>query len=342
MSFCRSDPVTPHPYIGDERRGGFGLAGLEMLAYQGERGVMPIPLWARYLLTLGKYVVEHRLPERRLVVGVSLPTRAYAAAFAALGVTAAAYEDPEKRDARVHFDWLASLPKGTAIRFRRNRFLYYARLIGPEIRDGVDHLTYQDESKCYLPWDRCRDVQPLDPSEEFVRRRPLAPNAGFVEEVLQLDALTHASHTCIDCLVVGVKDALRSEVLDQRFFATAAARAPAGVLNDLLRCDAYELNANDHDRTTVVSGFVDDLPERLRTAEPPAVVFDGPTGFLRLRSRWRHSPWIVLLDRTSPSAVAAGDAFNQELALSIEDADLSALGEEPSTFEVRAFYEVAR
>jgi hypothetical protein len=319
------------------------LAGLEALGFPGEHGsIEPLPRWARFLVGAGRHAVEHETPGRRLVIGISLPTRAYAAAFAALGVAAAAYEDPEKRDPREHFDSLVSLPRGTAIRFRRGRFLYCARLIGSEVVRGVEHLTYQDQSKCFLPWDRCLEVQPLEPGEEFVRRRPLAANAAFVEHVLGLDALSHASHTSLDCLIVGVKDALRPEVMEQQFFATASQGAQPGVLNDLLRCDAYELNANDHDRTTVISGVIDDVPERLRTLRPPAVVFDGPTGFLRLRSRWRNSPWIVLLDRTSPSAVAASDAFNQELAMSIDDADLSVLGEAPEAFEVRGYFEVAR
>jgi hypothetical protein len=190
---------------------------------------------------------------------------------------------------------------------------------------------------CALP------ILPLDPAEDFIRRRPLAPNAAFVETVLDVDPLAHASYTCLDCLVVGVKDALREEVLDQQF-VTCREDSPrvAGVLNDLLRCDAFEVNPNDHDRTAVISGFADDIPERLRRQEPPAVVFDGPAGYLRLRSYWRRSPWLVLLDRTSPIATAAGDAFNHDLALSIDDADLSALGEPPDQFEIRAYYDALR
>ena len=312
----------------------------ELLGYaRGGRAVAPLPGWATYLVTIGRYLVEHQVPGRRLVVGISLPTRAFAAAFAALGVADAAYQDPEKGDPRENFERLASLPRGTAIRFRRGRYLYCGRLLGVETVNGVEYLTYQDAAKCYLPWERCSAVQPLDPAEEFIRRRPLAPNADFVESVLGVDALAHASYTRLDCLVVGLKDALGEEVLEQQFVTCGDGVPLTGVLNDLLRCDAFELNANDHDRTAVISGFADEVPERLRKERPPAVVFDGPGGYLRLRSNWRRSPCLVLLDRTSSSAIAAGDAFNQELALSIDDAGLSALGEPPAEFEIRAYYE---
>lgn len=318
-------------------------ARLGALGYRNGPGLRHLPLWARFLVALGRFSVEHRRPQRRLVLAVSLPTRAYAAAFTALGIAAAAYQDPEERDARKHFDWLATLPAGTAIRFRRGRYLYCARLLGVEVRQGIEHLTYQDQSKCYLPWDKCREVQPLDPSDEFIRRRLLAPNATFVQAALGVDPLAHAAHTSLDCLIVGTKETLREELLGQQFMAPAGQKLMAsGVLNDLLRCDAFELNANDHDRTSVVSALADEVPERLIRETPPAVLFDGPSGYLRLRSNWKKSPWVVLIDRTSPSATAAADAFNQELALSIEDADLSALGSPPDAFEVRGFYEAVR
>lgn len=317
----------------------------DALGYTAGSGtVAPLPGWAKYLVKVGRHLIDHKVPGQRLVVGISLPTRAFSAAFAALGVAHAAYQDPEKRDPRESFHRLSSLPPGTPIRFRRGRYLYSGRLLGVETIDGVEHLTYHDYdgAKCSLPWARASAVEPLDPAERFVRRRPLAPNAGFVEAVLGVDPLAHASFTCLDCLVVGVKDALREEVLEQEFATCGGAASVHGVLNDLLRCDAFERNANDHDRTAVVSGFADEVPERLLMERPPAVVFDGASGYLRLRRHWRESPCVVLLDRTSASAIPAGDAFNQELALSVDDADLSVVGEPPAEFEIRAYYEVTR
>lgn len=316
----------------------------QKLGYKtGKRSVQHLPEWAQYLVRLGRHAVDHDVPNRRLVVGVTVPTRAFAAAFAALGVADAAYQDPEKRDPRQNFERIAGLPAGTPIRFRRGRFLYSGQLLGTEVVGGVEHLTYHDGTKCYLPWDRCGSVEPLDPAEQFVRRRQLAPNARFVEAALEVDPLAHASTTCLDCLVVGVKDALRTDIVDEQFTVTTDDDIEVtGVLNDLLRCDAFELNANDHDRTAVVSGFLDEVPERLQRERPPVVVFDGPQGYLRLRSHWRRSPWIVLLDRTAPAFASAGDCFNQELALSVDDADLSALGEPPQEFEVCAYYEAVR
>lgn len=307
-------------------------------------GVAPLPSWAKYLVALGRFCIDHRVQDRRIVVGVSLPIRAFAAALVALGVAYAAYDDPAKRDAREYFEWLRSLAPGTLIRFARGQFLYCATLLGVEVRSGMDYLAYKDEATTYyIPWNRCGGVAPLEPGQVFIRRRPLAANARFVEAVFGIDALAHASHTSLDCLIVGVKSALREELVHNAFVATSPDGCQVeGVLNDLLRCDAFEVNANDHDRTTIISPSTDDIAERLRTTTPPAVVFDGASGYLRLRAKWRRSSQILLLDRSSPSAAAAGMAFDQELAMSIDDVDLSMLGEPPRELEVCAFYEALR
>jgi len=301
-----------------------------------------LPPWASYLVRLGRHVALQRVPGRRLVVGVTLPTRDFAAAFTSLGVSAAVYEDPEEQDPRLNFERIASLPQGTSIRFRRQRFLYAGSLRGTKTINGVDHLQYFDgQSLCSLPWHKCNSVEVLDPSKSFVRRRPLAPNADFVSLALGVDPLSHASVTSLDCLMIGVKELLCSDLVDEPFAVASPAGSKChGFLNDLLRCDAFETNANDHDRTAVLAGSTDEVPERLVQAVPPVVVFDGPQGFVRLRNYWLRSSWIVLLDRTSPGVAAGADAFNQERSLSLEDADLGVLGVPPEAFEVHGYYEV--
>lgn len=318
------------------------MVDLDALGYRSGGSGRPLPDWVHYLAALGRFAVTHETPGRRLVVGVSVPTRSFAAAFCALGVTSAAYVDPEKRDPRAHFNWLAALPPKTALRYRHGTHLHCGELVGVALRSGDEYLAI---SGGYLRrWDMCGDIQPLEPGEEFIRRRTLSANPDFVAACMPgVDPLVHACYTSLDCLIVGVKDALRREILDQQFLApVSGSPAHMGVLNDLLRCDAFEANANDHDRTSVLSAFADEVPARLLSSRPPAVVFDGGPGFLRLRSHWRASPWIVVVDRSLASAQAAGDAFNQELAMSIDDADVSSAGEAPAGLEVRAYYEVAR
>jgi hypothetical protein len=143
--------------------------------------------------------------------------------------------------------------------------------------------------------------------------------------------------------LVGVKNVLERETMQEEFICPYYASDPRkGVLNDLLRCDAFEANSNDHDRTAVVSSSASELSARLVGTSPPAVVLDGPSAYLRLRSMWKRCPLIAIFDRTSSSAQAAADAFNQEYALSVGDIDISFLGKMPADFEVVAFSEAVR
>jgi hypothetical protein len=278
------------------------------------------------------------------VIGITVPTRSYAAAFCTLGVAFATYVAKDLADVREHFEWLASLPEDTPIRFRAGHFLKSGRLLGVESVKGVDYIRIGSEGIYKRPWDKCLDIQLLEPGSEFTHPRRLAANPEFVEACAPgIDALTRASFTVLDGVLVGMKSVLEREILDEEFICPYDAPMPkCGVLNDLLRCDAFERNPNDHDRITVVSSLASDLPPMLGTAAPPAVVLDGSSAYLRLRRKWKGCPLIAIFDRTSSSSPAGADAFNQEYALSIADVDISFLGTPPPDFEVVAYSEVVR
>jgi hypothetical protein len=319
------------------------VAAVGELRYQAGPLCSHLPDWASFLIEAGQFAVRSRRTDRRLVIGISVPSRRFAAALCAVGVATEAYIDPEGQDAREHFEWLASLPSGTPLRFRHGVHLHCGEFLGVETVAGNECLAIRMDGKYLRRWDMSADIQPLEPDEEFVRRRTLVANPDFVAGVLPgVDPLVHASHTSLDCLIVGTRPGLQADIVEETFAVVADGKNVPGVLNDILRCDAFENNANDHDRTTVVSPYADAVDERLREGVPPAVVFDGAHAFLRMRSHWRRSPWLVILDRTATAATAAADAFNQELAMSLEDGDLSGLGPVPAGVEVCSFVEAVR
>ena len=317
---------------------------LNSIGFSKENAVIPLPSWATYLVRLGTTVVDNLEPGKRTVIGVTLPTRAYAAALCTLGVASSNFAATNTSDARNHFDWLASLPQGVQVRYRDGHYLKCGMLIGAVNFRGLDYIKIGSDVIYMRPWNKCLEIQILEPGEEFINRRVLTANPEFVEACAPgIDALTRASFSVLDAVLVGIKSVLEREILRENFFAPVYASAQKkGVLNDLLRCDAFERNANDHDRIALVSASSSELPEKLEGVTPPAVIFDGPLAYLRLRRKWKRSPLIAIFDRTSPSVSAATDAFNQEYALSTGDVDLSSLGAPPSEFEVVAYREAVR
>lgn len=287
---------------------------LSALAFRDGGETMRLGGWAPFLADLGAAVARHAVMRGPLRIAVALPTRSYASAFVALGVGEQVRALKPQASASAHFAMLANLPKGTRVR----------RIVGPELVPRTVHGVTTDRAEPYLvlsggpareflPARACLGVQPMEVGADFTRRRKLIANPGFVRTVLSATDLGRfAGSTSADVVIVGPIAKLRREMVDTELVALSGAASEEGCLNDLLRCDAFASNSNDHDRTVVVSSTSESSPPQDATV----VVFDGSVGFLRKRARCANSSWIVLLDRRSASAVAAADAFNNALARS--------------------------
>ena len=314
------------------------MGEMTALAYQGRRDTRPLPDWAEFLIKVGGHAATYRCDGRRLVVGLSLPARDFGAAFCAVGAVQANYRSRAIEDPRAHFEWLLSLEHGTRLRYTDGNKLKSGNLAGKWFGLGHDWLEIQTTNDAPIykrRWDKCGDIYPVEEEQDFYRPRALQTNPAFVAAAAPgIDTRDFASHTEMECLLVGEKTKLGRDLEGQQFLA--ADSAIVGVLNDLVRCDGFEANANDHDRAVLVSAFDEVGIAKLKRKTPPIVIFDGPTAFLRTRANWRTSNWIVVLDRTSSSALDSGVAFNNELAKSFGVLQLG-LGAVPPGVEIRAF-----
>src|SRR4051812_14368091 len=89
------------------------LDRVPMLCYSDGVQWRYIPEWARFLVDLGSYVATTDTPKHRLVIGLALPARAYAAAFTALGIVLArSLLVAGKANLSEHFQELCLLPAG--------------------------------------------------------------------------------------------------------------------------------------------------------------------------------------------------------------------------------------
>src|SRR4051794_34482682 len=95
---------------------------LNNLYYAGEEGWEQLPDWARFFLSLGAFVAAQPKSETRWIVGVAVPTRAFAAALAAVG---AIYQrtvlSKNSESCEEHFRHLCALPSGTPVTYLRER-----------------------------------------------------------------------------------------------------------------------------------------------------------------------------------------------------------------------------
>src|SRR2546423_2536030 len=106
---------------------------LGQLVYRARSGWAPLPGWAQFMLDTGARAASTRPAEGRLVIAISLPARAFAAVLASASAVVTAFRDsPPASDAAQHFEYLASLPDGTAIAHHRANSVQQGRLIGVE------------------------------------------------------------------------------------------------------------------------------------------------------------------------------------------------------------------
>ena len=203
----------------------------------------------------------------------------------------------------------------------------------------IRDVSAKGNLRIFKQWDRLDDVELLAVDSDFKRPRQVVSNPALLKVIApDIDPDQHASHSSQVCVIVGVQSSLRGELKEQELIISGVGRRKAaGVLDDALRCDAFRLNDNDPSHTTLVSAQADQSRVTLATKDSVPVIFDGVTGFLRLRSLFRSNPWIVVLDRASPSVELAADAFNQEYAVSANDAVLTVEDDTPSGVEVISF-----
>jgi hypothetical protein len=101
------------------------------LLFRDGREWRPIPLWARFFISLGAVLSAAHSPRRRIVAALSVPTPSFAAALIALGrILSEPISEPAKSAVDDHFDKLVALPKQTPLIYFNGEALYNGPLLG--------------------------------------------------------------------------------------------------------------------------------------------------------------------------------------------------------------------
>jgi hypothetical protein len=321
------------------------IDSFEELKYRGPDGWEPLPAWARFLLEAGAAVATHRAGDGRLVVAVSVPTRAFAAALAgASAVVSAFVADPALLDGAEHFQHLSSLPPGTAVTLRTGNSIEQGTLLGvnydaapgdPRPRLKVQlakMISYLDERGC----DRIQVIN--DPGELGTRRRKLVRAPEFLSRaVAGVDVQVLSATTRLDCVVVGVLTALQHELKDELFAAGDDGASHEGSLQSILRTKQLG-GTNDHYRSAVIPSSAE-AGEARPDGSPAAVIFDGSAAFNNWRSFWPDSNWLVILDRSSPSAEDGAAAIANSFSRRLRECDVLSTSDVPAGVEMVAYVE---
>ena len=313
-----------------------------------------VPRWAGFFAEVGSRASKLIRGNGRLVVGLAVPTRAYCAAFTAIGaLTALLANESGLGDLKAHFDGLSRLPFGTPLWIRQKKRRIYGEFQGtdksstdgPRLRILISHNKRTDEKTLLLlPQSKAFDVGVRGSRgggvPKIQKGKELIDNEAFVRMFFQgADVSPSFMKSQLWCLLVGHAGALRSEIGETEFaFATSGQGAIRGCLQEVLRVRSLVFNTGTF--------FSDVLGEVQGTETSPVVIFDGARAFLHWRHRFERSDWIVILDRTEPDFPTATDVVNQLFVNRVEDHSIEdALGDlpdSPAAVEILAFREHQR
>ena len=323
------------------------------LSYSHDGRWVPLPEWARYLLTLGTIVsTTQGAAATKTVLAVALPTRAYAALLLATGIVLGRSIEPAGQGISAgHFEMLCDLPVGTALIYSLGDRLVPAvfegqKVFGVEgkVRIGVRIQKKAAGAGTYFLDDhqaRAVQVRPgVDGEEAFRKRLPRLTGTAearsrnqFLENMIQPGGLTDfLTQPRLDTRLIGIANTLHKEARLQ-LKSTGHAGKGKGTLQDLIRCRRF-LSDGQAYRTDLTPSSTSQLAQQL----PYATVFDGALAYLRCRDECRGAHQIIAFDRSAAHFHDATNIINQAY-LNRANSDTRTLPSSPAGIETLIFEE---
>lgn len=316
------------------------------------QGPAPLPEWARFFIDLGWDIANAYTKGERLILAIAVPTRAYASALIATGfVLSRASENRKGQNTdEEYFKQLWNLPIDTPVYIDdgEKRVLGKIKFHIDKAYDNHPRIGIQvQHDRCrrnvnYLPINMCRMVEPFTDKLESIPKSIKSVSGSqynrFVRTIVQdLNIWDFSTKSCLECLILGDVGVLRQEVNERAFTVKGTQGYLTGALFDILRVRRF--SGQKAYRSNVIPVRGNKPPATSDGSVPQVVIFDGARGFLKWRDNWRHTNWVILLDRTEAAFLAAVQEVNTE-SLSRHDNEIPlAMSALPAGVELIAYQE---
>lgn len=319
-------------------------AGEEVLLVSDGKATV-LPRWARAYLSIGETIAQWDDHNTRMVVGIALPTRAYAALMISAGIVLER-EKTEIIDATANFHRIMELPLGTALLYKVKGKSIRAVFDGTQTVHGDLRLRVRVQKKSagggtYLldaPQALALEVLPGIAGERGLSDR--VHRARKSEELFLKNFLSHTLrdefllYPRLDCLVIGTTAMLREET-QLGLVSTGRYGTHPGTLQDILKVRKFIRQGQTY-RSEVMALGIEALPD---TVVPYLTIFDGALSFLKWRDSWRQTHWIAVLDRTETHFPEAVNVLNQQYVTDRMNAEIPVLPTLPAGMEILLFKE---
>lgn len=318
---------------------------LPQLYYLLDNRAEPLPEWAYFFMRVGHQLAIISNDNYRIVIGLTIPTRAFASSLVATGVILARAE----RENSAQVQYIRGLEPGTPVYVRtdNNRQLRGVIEKFDKIRDEewVIIRTGKHET---LPRPLNRFASRITVSgrdlslPEYSRSGyPIENPTEFLKCCLGEElARAHIFDTSFGALIVGKKNVIEDEVKGS-FFACGGSnkiQSVSGCLQDILRIRQLSGAKRSYRVQLLSSSTKTDPAQVIDKQVPPIVIFDGAVAYMKLGHIWGAAHHIVLLDRTEYQFADAVQTLNQNYAYRLLD-DLKFPVKIPGGVEMMIFKE---
>lgn len=295
------------------------------LFYRSATNWIPLPDWGTYFVEIGMALANYDNTQKRVIAGLALPTLSYAAPLISLGITLGEITPVnEKNEATKRFQQLSSLNKDTPLFYRQNQKKKLTKVFFAGLKqdngEAKIHLDTKTNGEGYFITPQ-QAFQVEFPAKDFpaILKRPsrritshLSP---FISNLLDASRVaTITSRSSLDSVTIGSLYRLKEEVQGRQFAAQKDGEFIHGSLQDIIRVRAF-LKDTETYRSEIYSVNSNECTN-LSQEIPTVVVFDGAKSFLKWRTFWLQSHWVVLLDQTELDFDLAIQAFNHEYVMS--------------------------
>jgi hypothetical protein len=301
--------------------------------------------WGEYFIKLGESTRQLVADKSRIVIALAVPTRVFSSTLISFGYIVRRLQFSKDDNYYKHAEYLKSLPPGTPVLLRSVDGKKYKGELG-EHRNFNDTLyfeiKYEQSSTRYVRIEESKRIEILDTEVVLPRTqkgREIALESDFCTAIIGPKcASSLISESNLEAVIIGPKKAIEDEATAQEFSVRGE---QTGTLQEILRVKEFQNNTKSY-RSRTISDRIRATGVHSGISDPPLVIFDGAQGFLKWRSYWKKSSWIVILDRTEYQFDAAINQINREYIMhrkgdnGLEMSDLHIpLGIEMTAFEVR-------
>ena len=294
-----------------------------------------IPEWLLAWTRLGAraHSWAKRDGQARLIVAVSVPTRAFAAVAVAFGHAVADYRHDRRLPTQVELDQqVDALAPGELVRMVQPGWVRVASFGG---RDSQG-LIWLGSSRFPIDW--ILEIRPLP--DGFSRRERAYPIPAPAPSLARLlpgrDPGLLLTDTSLACLLVGTKKILIQELALP--IGPGGGAGPLAAVRHLLR--PFEPADPTGWRSAIVPARAKELPEIVTDARPPVAILDGAQAVNNWLREVDAPVVVVVLDRSDPGSEAAVFSVTQARAYA-RPTPLATLGWAPPLgCEALAFREV--